>query len=165
MNNIQIESIIKEIKDEIRKGNIINDIPSFDDIISGTSALGKKYQLSYMKKELEGLEFYEVRYYRALTSYNKKFAKPVVFIKRVIRKLLRFLCEPIVNEINTYNKRNIRLMKAMYELLNEGNTNEQNKLEQHKMKIKLRQMEEEIGSLKKEILELNKNVIREKEVL
>lgn len=42
----------------------------------------------------------QVHFYRDLASYHKSIAKPVIFFKRLIRKAVRFLIEPIVDEIN-----------------------------------------------------------------
>lgn len=46
----------------------------------------------------------KIDYYRPLTSHRFKFMRIVIFFKRVIRKLNRFLMEPICNDVSEFNK-------------------------------------------------------------
>ena len=46
----------------------------------------------------------EVKYYRNLHSNRGIIARPLIFLRRIIRRLLRFLIEPIVQEQNEINK-------------------------------------------------------------
>ena len=55
-----------------------------------------------MKKDLDWLRNTEINYYRKLHSSNKIFAPLVIFVKRILRKLFKFIGVPMVDEINEY---------------------------------------------------------------
>lgn len=46
-----------------------------------------------------------IKYYRELTSYNNSVKGIVILCKRIIRKMCRFLIEPIVDDINIENEK------------------------------------------------------------
>lgn len=57
-----------------------------------------------------------IPYYRPLHSHRRILGKPIVFMRRVIRRLLRFLVEPITEEQSVFNA-------SATALLNEMNSN------------------------------------------
>lgn len=56
-----------------------------------------------IKENLVRLRNLHVNYDRELTSKHQSVSKIVIFFKRVIRKLCRFLFEPMITEINEYH--------------------------------------------------------------
>jgi O-antigen chain-terminating methyltransferase len=57
---------------------------------------------------------YQVKYYRNIFSSRKALAGVVIFIKRAIRKVLRFLIEPVVQEQNEFNGSVTASVNALY---------------------------------------------------
>lgn len=89
--DIDISRVVEQIRSEAEKQAYWNDIPKMLDTVAGG-------EIAYLKSQ-------EIHFYRELSSYHSSIAKPVIFIKRIIRKLVRFLLEPVVGEINNYHRR------------------------------------------------------------
>lgn len=101
---VDVQKIMEEIKAEIAAKGLVNDIPAFEDTISLGDGPNASVDLSALKRELEYLRRHEVHYYRDITSYHPWLTPIVRFIKRVIRKLCKFLGEPMVEEVNEYHR-------------------------------------------------------------
>ena len=101
---VDVQRIMEEIKAEIAAKGLANDIPAFEDTLSPSDGFNASVDLSALKRELEYLRRHEVHYYRDITSYHPWLTPIVRFVKRVIRKLCKFLGEPMVDEINDYHK-------------------------------------------------------------
>lgn len=69
-------------------------------------------ELSYWKDRNN--QYYKIDYYRNIISYRKHFTKVIVFIKRIIRKMMRFLIEPILLEQNDFNASVTSSINALY---------------------------------------------------
>lgn len=100
---VDVKKIMEEIKAEIREKGLINDIPQFS-AVSMLSNYGSNYD-SRLQKEIKYLSSKRINYDRELTSHKSTFKRIVIFTKRVIRKLFRFIGAPMVDEINEYNQR------------------------------------------------------------
>jgi hypothetical protein len=105
------------------KINLKNNIPNEISFV----AFREKKVLESLS-ELAGL--CDMNYYENLGSSRKIFLKPVVFFKKVVRRLLKFLILPAFNKQSLYNynirnylrfliKENIELQKRI-EKLEEG---------------------------------------------
>jgi len=93
---------------------------------------------------------YNVNYNRHLFSHGKIFGRFIIFIKRVIRKIVRFLIEPIVLDQNSFNGSVTASINAIY-----NNTIVfQNIL--NSTISELNYTKNELNILKKEINEINK---------
>ena len=95
----------KEMKQprEVRKGEVYTaqiSNAAFEEAcyanVPGMDELGINAELLYLSNN-------RISYYRELSSYRASIRKPVFFLKRLIRKLLKFLIVPIVDEINEYH--------------------------------------------------------------
>ena len=62
-----------------------------------------------MDKEIELLKQTKISYYRESTSHNKIFSLVIIFGKRIIRKLLKFIIQPLIDDINEYHDRLLNL--------------------------------------------------------
>lgn len=54
-----------------------------------------------------------VHYYRTLKSSNKKLSAPIIFIKRIIRKLGKFLIEPPLQDITVFNDASVNFLERL----------------------------------------------------
>lgn len=70
-------------------------VPSFSEV---TGIYFSCADISQLKRKIDAIRNTEIHYYRDLTSYNPRFTAIVIFVKRVIRKLVRFIGEPMANE-------------------------------------------------------------------
>ncbi|MBB2182842.1 methyltransferase domain-containing protein [Lachnospiraceae bacterium MD1] len=59
-------------------------------------------------------QLYKVDYYRSIYSNRRFLSKPIIFFKRVVRKVMRFLLEPIVNDQNEFNASVTASINALY---------------------------------------------------
>ncbi len=59
-----------------------------------------------------------INYYGELSSYKPGFSSVVIFIKRCIRKLMKFLIYPMVEQQNIINAENTRLGQHMRSFIN-----------------------------------------------
>ena len=57
-----------------------------------------------MTEEKDWLIQNEIPYYKELNSYRKLLAPVVIFIKRILRRLLKFLFVPMLDDINEYHQ-------------------------------------------------------------
>lgn len=133
MEEINIEKIMEEIRQEIQEKGYTNDMLSFDDITD----------FDEENKTLEDYfdilnSIWNVQAYRELPGGNGLVSKLNVFIKKVLRKLIKFYIEPIVADQNEFNANCVRLLNMI-----NGHMNIKDK--------KIEMLEEEIEQLKKQI--------------
>ena len=69
-------------------------------------------ELSFWKEKNN--QYYKVDYYRNIFSNKRFLSKPIVFIKKLIRKTLKFLEEPIVLDQNEFNSSVTSSINALY---------------------------------------------------
>ncbi len=114
-----IALISAEIQKEITSENIHCDIPLMDEPdkinwqfkirpldIEDASSIRSQDEIQILKNS-------EVHYYRPMTSYFRFVQPIVIFVKRVIRKLVRFIGEPMVLEINQNRLYAVAAMESM----------------------------------------------------
>lgn len=130
---INIESIMQEIKADIRAKGYTNDLLSFDDVVVDTGSTHVvKFDKVKFNEELFTINHeWEVQAYRPLQGN-----KITVFFKKVIRKLVYFFVEPIVLAQDGFNAALVRMMNEMNCYIDE--------------------QEQEIEGLKKQIEQLQK---------
>lgn len=115
--NINIEDIMNEIRAEIKEKGLTSDMLSFEEIpvrqavIATTQENEADIALAYINHH------YAVQPYKQLQGSGIK-----VFVKKVIRKLVKFYVEPVVFDQNTFNAHVVRVInptkKSVDELLN-----------------------------------------------
>ncbi len=96
-NSINTEKIMSEIRLEIKKKNISADIPDFEDI-----PYKKPAGVSFSGNPDKALDFLRSRSY--VKPYHEICGNPVnVFIKKSVRKIIKFYTEPVISEQNDFN--------------------------------------------------------------
>ena len=128
---INVESIMKEIKKEIEVKGYTNVLLSFDDVIVdvGSMNVNKFDKVKFNEDIYVANHEWEVNPYRPLQG-----GKVTVFFKKAIRKLVYFFVEPIVMAQDGFNASIVRLM--------------------NQMNCYIEEKDKEIAELKKEIEEL-----------
>lgn len=107
--NVNIEEIMQNIRKEIKEKGLSSDMLSFEDVpyqkpdaaVNGAGSEEVKNSLVYLNGH------YNVQPYKPLGG-NPLF----VFIKKVLRKLMKFYIEPIVNDQNNFNANVVRVLNA-----------------------------------------------------
>ncbi len=104
--NINIEEIMAEIKRGIKEQGLTADMLSFEDVPFKKTAQGGSAS--------EALDYITSHYY--IQPYKELKGNPVkVFIKKVIRKLVKFYVEPVVFEQNDFNANAVTVIKSLSE--------------------------------------------------
>lgn len=137
-NKLCIEDIMQEIRQSIKEKNLSSDMLSFEDVPYRTAEdAGDASDAS--SNIANSLRYINIHY--NIQPYKPLAGNPVkVFIKKVIRKLVKFYVEPIVFEQNEINGHSVQLINS---IMNDVKTRE-------KDNENMKDLEERI-----EILELN----------
>jgi len=134
---INIEEIMAEIRREIAEKGYKNDDISFSDIPVYSSA----EEIATSNLSGENLYLLQVKYniatHRPLKS-SRAIGSLIIFVKKIIRKLIKFYIEPIVTDQNEING----IVKSCIQDLYDGE-----KILNHKVK----HLENEIAQLKRKI--------------
>lgn len=136
-NEINVEEIMKEIRQNIRERGYDKEPLSFEEVQVSKPAIASDVGYSV------DLFLYELGYLNH--NWSNSFQAPVtgrnplvVFIKRVVRKFTRFIIFPIVNFQNSYNGSNVRCLNQIKEYMAE--------MDVYKQRIE--QLEKEIEYIK-----------------
>lgn len=117
-DNINIEDIVKEIRNDIREKGYTSDILSFDDVVVDVSST----QYVKFDKEKFNEEIYTINHEWNVQAYRPlSGGKLTVFVKKVIRKFVYFFVEPIVLAQDDFNASIARTMNLMNCYIEEQN--------------------------------------------
>lgn len=138
-NEINIEEIMKEIRQNIKDRGYDKEPLSFEDVEISKAAIQSEgvYNAEEFLHEIDYLNHNWCNSYMVPISSSNP---AVVFIKKVIRKLTNFIIFPIVNFQNAYNASNVKCMNQMKEYIAE--------MESYKNKIA--QLEEELKQIREQ---------------
>lgn len=101
---INIEEIMAEIKRDIKEKGLTADMLSFEDVPYRGSSQGGNAE--------QALEYLRANYY--IQPYKELKGNPVkVFIKKVIRKLVKFYVEPVVFEQDDFNANAVTVLDSL----------------------------------------------------
>ena len=149
MKTINIEDIMKEIREEINKKNYPGNIIKFEDVELDKNSIEMleldtikfnqdsfKSSIVYLKnnKEVSAWRYFEP---------NGLISKLKIFIKKVIRKMTKFYIEPIVNDQNNLNE---KIYEALCQINAKQLSDEQ----------KILELNNKIKKLEKELMEKEK---------
>lgn len=141
--DINIETIMQEIRAEIREKGYTDDLLSFNDVVVDTSRMNvQEFDKITFNEEIYTINHsWNVQAYRQLSG-----SKISIFIKKVIRKLVYFFVEPIVMEQDGFNASIVRAMNQMNCFVDEKvHENEELKKQVAELTKKLKEIEEKVG--------------------
>ncbi len=153
-NNINIEEIMAQIKQEIRDKNLTPDMLSFEDVpykksvqVSGGASVGAAD---------EALKYLNTHYY--IQPYKELKGNPIkVFFKRVIRKLVKFYVEPVVFEQDDFNANTVTVLNTLRGAAESGASDEINgrietlELAHKELLLRLDKLERENAELREQL--------------
>lgn len=124
-SEINIEKIMEEIRQDIKNKGFVEIAPRFEDIPLSYSDMGmesEEFDRTEFQKSLDYINLnWDVPYY-----FNIGSKKITVFIKRVIRKLVKFLVWPINQKQNEMNANFVRSINQIRNYIdNEDNIKNQ----------------------------------------
>ncbi len=112
MNNIDVEEIMKEIRDEIKEKGYKESDLSFSDIpISNFAEIEQEsFDLDKLREKLQRVnETYGVDYYKVIEGGGIKN-----FVKKAIRKTLKFLLYPLCQNQEQFNFFSAQTMNQLF---------------------------------------------------
>lgn len=110
-NNINIEEIMADIRKKIKDENLTADMLSFEDVPYKKPV---QVRAGTLEAADESLRYLNTRYY--IQPYKQLQGNPVkVFIKKVLRKMIKFYIEPVVFEQNDFNANTVVVLNTLRE--------------------------------------------------
>ncbi len=108
-NSIDIEEIMAEIKRDIKEKGLTEDMLGFEDV-----PYKKPVQIGGSEQADDALAFLNANC--SVQPYKELKGNPLkVFFKKVIRKLVKFYVEPVVQEQNDLNINTVTVLNALSE--------------------------------------------------
>ncbi|WP_124065160.1 hypothetical protein [Clostridium sp. E02] len=131
METIDIEKIMQEIRQDIKEKGYTNEMLSFEDVVMVSS------ENKTIEEYLDLMNgSWNIQPYKILQSGFGFVGKLKNFIKKIIRKTIKFYIEPIVSEQDEFNANNVRILNKFYDYMESSNQ-------------KIEKLEIEIQQLKK----------------
>lgn len=113
--DINIEEIMQEIRQEIADKGLTPDMLSFEDVPYQKAEPVSSGSLN--SEEARNAMVYLNSHFN-LQPYKPLAGNPVaVFVKKVIRKLVKFYIEPLAEEQSNFNANTVRMLNAMQETI------------------------------------------------
>lgn len=110
MIKIDVEKIMEEIRENIKERGYTNDLLSFQDIEINANAYATKFSVSELEKWMKYTNSsHRIEYYHQVIPHNSLKNN----VKAIIRKCLRFLLQPLVEEQNYYNANLVKTINQM----------------------------------------------------
>jgi len=132
-SNINVEEIMNEIRRDIKEKGYTNDDVSFADVPLSEIYTPPAHSF-LLVHNIKALQMsHNVYAYRPLKS-NRVIGALIVFVKKVIRKMIKFYIEPIVSDQNGINRLVATCIQDYY-------------LEMEAMNKRIQQLEETIKKL------------------
>ncbi|SHK68070.1 hypothetical protein SAMN02745136_03068 [Anaerocolumna jejuensis DSM 15929] len=186
MIDIDIEKIMETIRCNIKRKNYNTNLLSFEDISSNNTGYTEEFEMRELDENLSYVnQNCNVRIEREIQAHGK-LKKPIVFLKKVIRKCIRFYIVPIIegqqdfnnsvtrslNQVSQFIKSQSNSTQMIEDLNYEFNKNIKKELklieikyaevlmENQKLKNRLQEVEKEYNISKKDISTLTDKVER-----
>lgn len=158
-NNINIEEIMAQIKREIKEKNLTSDMLSFEDVPYKKPVQVSRNGNASIGDADETLASMNAHYY--IQPYKPISGNPLkVFIKKVIRKLVKFYVEPVVFEQNEFNANTVSVLNTLRNAAENHSSVEADsiaeslenlELAQKELLIRIESLEKENNLLKEEL--------------
>ena len=137
------DRFLAQVEQEIRQNGYLCDLPDFDEIPlehGGETLPIEPFSLDILEEELAGLHASEkIAAFRPLPDKGIKR-----FVKRLLRKLMKFYVEPIAQDVTNYQCSNTLAVAQLRNYI----------VEQKKNERRLTELERENQNLKKQLREL-----------
>lgn len=171
MEEINIEDIMAAIRAEIKEKGYTSDMLSFNDIVVDTIEINiEKFDKVKFNEELYAMNtLWNVQPDHPLNTAGGFKSRITIFIKKIIRKMIRFYVEPITMDQDTFNATIVRSFNLINCYIAEQASHPQGKIGKEEEMIKnlskqniklreeIRELQEEQEALKKDLFEL-KNI-------
>ena len=125
--NIDVTKIMEEIRADIEKRGLRDEVLSFDEIPMPQQATvvdsgaGPFNNDEFMDSNMYMNRCFQVQTWHPIRS-SRALGFLIVFFKKIIRKLIRFFIDPIVNEQNDFNANTTRSMNQVRNYIHETGT-------------------------------------------
>ncbi|MCR5600483.1 MAG: hypothetical protein K6G33_07075 [Ruminococcus sp.] len=142
--SINIEEIMAEIKRNIKEQGLTANMLSFEDVPYRKTAQGGS--------AAEAMDYLTSHYY--IQPYKELKGNPIkVFIKKTLRKLMKFYIEPVVFEQNDFNANAVTVMRSLSDGKTADLTSKVETLElaQKELMIRLDKLERENNELRSKL--------------
>ncbi len=107
---INIEEIMQQIRNEIEEAGYTDDMLSFDDVDLDDG----NFQFETFSKEDFNQEVYDLNHTWDIQTYRNVGSGGIVsFIKKAVRKVIRFYVDPAVEDQNQFNAKLVKTMNLM----------------------------------------------------
>lgn len=152
VTNIDVENIMQKIRNEIKEKGYTNDMLSFNDIeIDISDLIVNEFNMYDFNEEIKLLNrLWNVKANRPIIDKGTWKSKITKFMKKVIRKSIKFYVEPIATDQAIFNAMIVKTFNMLSHYLRENNNDELNE--------KLEQALYEQEAMKREIEELKKQI-------
>lgn len=118
------EKIVEEIKNEIKQKGLVEDAVKFETVSIPVKLPNQSYNHEELLSNLDTLNHcYHIEPYRMLHSNRPIVGRIITFVKKVIRKSMKFYIEPIAQDQSMFNASVVRCMNQIYKYIenNQGN--------------------------------------------
>ena len=156
MVEVNVEEIMKEIRQEIMEKGYTDDMLSFQDVVeTGAENVTDHFDKVLFNEEVYTLNTrWNVQKYHDIAMQSGIKGKIIKFFKKIIRKCTHFYIDAIVDEQNMFNAAVVRSFNLMNQYISEKEMEksvnvlkEKNKGEDE-LKQKIANLEQEIACLK-----------------
>lgn len=156
-DEINIEAIMAQIRQNIKEQGLTSDMLSFEDVPfrSATDVSGASLEAAD-----EAMRYLNAHYY--IQPYKNLSGNPIkVFFKKVIRKLVKFYIEPVVFEQNDVNANTVKALNCLVNAAADSENLEKDEniadrveiveLSQKEIILRLEKLEQENAALREEL--------------
>jgi hypothetical protein len=144
-NKIDVESILEEIRKEIKENGYTNDLLSFDDCQVNMEGMSLNYfnKRAFYEDVVSINHLWNVAPDHAIPFSGNIFKKFMTFVKKIIRRLIKFHVDPIVSDQRRFNADVVKAMNMVNAYIDEKEIEiERLTLKQEQLSKRIRQLEE-----------------------
>lgn len=145
------EKIVEEIRAEIKDKGLVEDAAKFETVSIPVEVPNQSYDNEELLKNLDVLNHcYQLEPYRMLHSNRPFVGRIITFVKKIIRKSIKFYIEPIAQDQSMFNVSVVRCMNQVYKYIEKNQGNVQPVPDVCDMQRKIELIQQENKMLKQE---------------